>query len=122
MRERSARELASEADSTQHEGVLLHVRERSWLPPRDLAAALLPQRSLAVALDRVRNPQNIGAVLRSAAFRRLTQADEALKAQATEAEARIRAEGRRAEETAATIGALERELKAELDALGRVVG
>lgn len=68
VRERAARELANEADSTQHEGVLLHVRERSWLPPKDLAAALLPERSLAVALDRVRNPQNIGAVLRSAAF------------------------------------------------------
>ncbi|MEY4551243.1 MAG: hypothetical protein RL685_7438 [Pseudomonadota bacterium] len=68
VRERSARDLATEADSNQHEGVLLLVRERSWLPAKELAAALLPERSLAVALDRVRNPQNIGAVLRSAAF------------------------------------------------------
>ncbi len=68
VREQSARELAHVADSAQHEGVLLHVRERRWLPPKELAAALLPERSLAVALDRVRNPQNIGAVLRSAAF------------------------------------------------------
>ncbi|MEY2934218.1 MAG: hypothetical protein RL033_4967 [Pseudomonadota bacterium] len=68
VRERSARDLATEADSNQHEGVLLQVRERSWVPAKELAAALLPERSLAVALDRVRNPQNIGAVLRSAAF------------------------------------------------------
>ena len=67
-RELSARELADQADSTQHEGLVLQVRPRVWLAPKDLPAALLAQRGLGVALDRVRNPQNIGAILRSAAF------------------------------------------------------
>jgi TrmH RNA methyltransferase len=67
-RECSARELADRVDSTQHEGLVLELRPRVWLAPKDLPAALLATRGLGVALDRVRNPQNIGAILRSAAF------------------------------------------------------
>jgi RNA methyltransferase, TrmH family len=68
VRELSVRELAAEADSNQHEGLLLRVQARAWVAAKDLAGALLAERALAVALDRVRNPQNIGAILRSAAF------------------------------------------------------
>jgi tRNA G18 (ribose-2'-O)-methylase SpoU len=64
----SARELSTRVDSNQHEGLVLDVRARSWLSPKELATWLVAQQGLAVALDRVRNPQNIGAILRSAAF------------------------------------------------------
>lgn len=68
VRELSVRELSAQADSNQHEGLLLEVKPRTWLAPKDLPSALLASGGLAVALDRVRNPQNIGAILRSAAF------------------------------------------------------
>jgi TrmH RNA methyltransferase len=68
VRELSVRELSAQADSNQHEGLLLEVKPRSWLAPKDLASTLLASGGLCVALDRVRNPQNIGAILRSAAF------------------------------------------------------
>ena len=64
----SARELSTRVDSNQHEGLVLDVRARGWLSPKELAAWLVAEQGLAVALDRVRNPQNIGAILRSAAF------------------------------------------------------
>jgi TrmH RNA methyltransferase len=67
-RELTARELSDQADSTQHEGLVLQLRPRVWLAAKDLAARMLASRQLGVALDRVRNPQNIGAILRSAAF------------------------------------------------------
>jgi tRNA G18 (ribose-2'-O)-methylase SpoU len=67
-REEPAAELERLAQSTQHEGVVLLTAPRRWLKPRDLAQLLVERRGVAIALDRVRNPQNIGAVLRSAAF------------------------------------------------------
>ena len=67
-RELSERQLSEQAESNQHEGLVLEVRPRVWLPPKELAATLLASSKLGVALDRVRNPQNIGAILRSAAF------------------------------------------------------
>ena len=51
-----------------HEGLALVTRPRRWAAPKDLAEALVRERAAAVAIDRVRNPYNIGAVLRSAAF------------------------------------------------------
>ena len=51
-----------------HEGLVLVTRPRRWTAPRDLAEALVRERGAAVAIDRVRNPYNIGAILRSAAF------------------------------------------------------
>ncbi|HKO90593.1 MAG TPA: RNA methyltransferase, partial [Polyangiaceae bacterium] len=68
IQEVSARELSNRVDSNQHEGLVLDVRARSWLSPKELATWLVAERGVAVALDRVRNPQNIGAILRSAAF------------------------------------------------------
>jgi TrmH RNA methyltransferase len=67
-REEDERELASRAQSNQHEGLVLDVLPRRWLPAKELAALLAREPGMVVALDRVRNPQNIGAVLRSAAF------------------------------------------------------
>lgn len=67
-REESDKELAYRAESNQHEGLVLDVVPRPWLPPKELAAWLATNPGLVVALDRVRNPQNIGAILRSAAF------------------------------------------------------
>jgi TrmH RNA methyltransferase len=66
--EHAEKELARRADSNQHEGLVLEVRPRRWLPPKELVAWLSQEQTCAVALDRVRNPQNIGAILRSAAF------------------------------------------------------
>ena len=66
--EESDKKLASLADSTQHEGLVLRVRARRWVAPKELASWLVAEPRTAVALDRVRNPQNIGATLRSAAF------------------------------------------------------
>jgi RNA methyltransferase, TrmH family len=51
-----------------HEGLVLVTRPRRWTPPQEFAEALVGERSAAVAIDRVRNPYNVGAVLRSAAF------------------------------------------------------
>jgi TrmH RNA methyltransferase len=67
-REESEKELANRSESSQHEGLVLDVKPRSWLPPKELAAWLSANQGMAVALDRVRNPQNIGAIIRSAAF------------------------------------------------------
>lgn len=55
-------------ESTHHEGVLLHVRPTPPLGTDAVAETLLRTKGFALALDRVQNPHNIGAILRSAAF------------------------------------------------------
>jgi TrmH RNA methyltransferase len=67
-------EIERAAGSTHHEGLCVVTRPRRWAAPRDLAQELVRARGAAIALDRVRNPYNIGAVLRSAAFFGLTGA------------------------------------------------
>jgi TrmH RNA methyltransferase len=66
--ERPDRELDRLAESEHHEGVCMLVRPRAWTTPGALADALVRARGGAIALDRVRNPYNVGAILRSAAF------------------------------------------------------
>jgi TrmH RNA methyltransferase len=66
--EASEAELGKLADSTQHEGLCVVARARKWLPAAELSELLGRERGRAIALDRVRNPYNVGAVLRSAAF------------------------------------------------------
>jgi RNA methyltransferase, TrmH family len=61
-------ELSRLAHSDQHEGLLLETAPRKFAPPVALAELLVKKRGLAIAFDRVRNPYNIGAVLRTAAF------------------------------------------------------
>jgi TrmH RNA methyltransferase len=61
-------ELHRLADSGHHEGLCVVARPRRWLPAHDLGEALARTRGTAIALDRVRNPYNVGAILRSAAF------------------------------------------------------
>ena len=66
--ELSDRELEGNAGSPHHEGLVVTTRPRSWATPRQLAEVLVAARGVALALDRVRNPYNIGAILRTAAF------------------------------------------------------
>jgi TrmH RNA methyltransferase len=66
--EMSEAELARAAQSTHHEGLVVKAAPRKWVSTTDLADALIRTRGFAVALDRVRNPYNVGAILRSAAF------------------------------------------------------
>jgi TrmH RNA methyltransferase len=61
-------ELDRLAESTHHEGLCVVARPRRWLSTQELTEALARNRGLAIALDRVRNPYNVGAILRSAAF------------------------------------------------------
>jgi TrmH RNA methyltransferase len=61
-------EIARVAATAHHEGLCVLARKRRWTSPGELADALLRARGTALALDRVRNPYNIGAILRSAAF------------------------------------------------------
>lgn len=66
----SASEVDKLAGSKQAEGLCLEAKERAWLSPHDLVDRLTrgDAPTTAVALDRVRNSYNIGAILRSAAF------------------------------------------------------
>jgi len=64
----SDREIEKLAHSNQHEGLVLEARARRWATPHELGDLLTKTNGVAVALDRVRNSYNIGAVLRSAAF------------------------------------------------------
>jgi TrmH RNA methyltransferase len=66
--EMSDLELARIAEGTHHEGLCVAARPRRWASTNDLAEALLRTKGFAIALDRVRNPYNVGAILRSAAF------------------------------------------------------
>lgn len=61
-------ELARIADAEPHEGLCVRARERRWVSAQELGDALVKGRGAAIALDRVRNPYNVGAILRSAAF------------------------------------------------------
>lgn len=66
------RELADEdlnalADTVHHEGVCVLVRQRTDVSLSTLARAV-EREGLLLALDRVENPHNVGALLRSAAF------------------------------------------------------
>jgi len=67
-REMRDEELARIAQSPHHEGLCVATKPRRWASPGDLADLLVKNRGAAIALDRVRNPYNIGAILRSAAF------------------------------------------------------
>jgi TrmH RNA methyltransferase len=60
--------LRRQSGTHNHEGVLLWTRPRSWLAPSKLPALLEAGCGAAIALDRVRNGYNIGAILRTAAF------------------------------------------------------
>lgn len=55
-------------ESTHHEGVVLLVRPTPPLGVDAVAETLIRSKGFALALDRVRNPHNVGAILRSAAF------------------------------------------------------
>jgi len=68
VRQMSEADLAKLVGHKNHEGVCLRTTPRVFLPARDLAATIKKGKGVALALDRVRNPYNIGALLRSAAF------------------------------------------------------
>ncbi len=61
-------ELKRIAGDAHHEGFCVLARPRPWLGASELAERLVGARGACVAMDRVRNPYNVGAVLRSAAF------------------------------------------------------
>jgi TrmH RNA methyltransferase len=61
-------ELERFAGTRNHEGLCASTAPRRWASPNELAEALLRKRGACVAFDRVRNPYNIGALLRTAAF------------------------------------------------------
>lgn len=67
-REMTGGELDRIAESAHHEGLLVETRPRKWLSIGELADLLTRTRGTAVALDRVRNPYNVGAALRTMAF------------------------------------------------------
>lgn len=64
----SDRELERLSGSSHHEGVCVEMRPRRWTSPQEVADALAKKKGAAIALDRVRNSYNVGAILRSAAF------------------------------------------------------
>ena len=61
-------ELDRFAESSHHEGLCVVARPRRWDSARELVDAIARSGGAMVALDRVRNPYNVGAILRSAAF------------------------------------------------------
>jgi TrmH RNA methyltransferase len=66
--EMSEAEIERFAESNQNEGLCIAARPRKWASMQDLAEQLVRARGVAIALDRVRNPYNVGAIVRSAAF------------------------------------------------------
>jgi tRNA G18 (ribose-2'-O)-methylase SpoU len=66
--EMDERSLSRLAESEHHEGVCIFVKPRVWTTPSALTELLVSTRGCALALDRVRNPYNTGAILRTAAF------------------------------------------------------
>jgi TrmH RNA methyltransferase len=62
------RELDRVAGGPHHEGLVLETKPRRWATPAELADRLVQGKGSCIALDRVRNPYNVGAILRSAAF------------------------------------------------------
>jgi TrmH RNA methyltransferase len=61
-------ELERVAESSHNEGLCVVARPRKWLSTKELWDGLSSGQGVAIALDRVRNPYNVGAILRSAAF------------------------------------------------------
>jgi TrmH RNA methyltransferase len=61
-------ELDRMARVEQHEGLIVEAEPRAWRTTDEIGAHLVRTRGFAVALDRVKNPYNVGAILRSAAF------------------------------------------------------
>lgn len=68
VEERGPRDIEDIAGTNQHEGIVARAKERKWLTPNELAQLLVDRRGACLALDRVRNSYNVGAILRSAAF------------------------------------------------------
>jgi len=64
----SDREIDRLAGSSHHEGLFVECRPRRWTSIRELSDRLTRSGGVGVALDRVRNPYNVGAILRTAAF------------------------------------------------------
>ncbi|MDB4976946.1 MAG: rRNA (guanosine-2-O-) -methyltransferase rlmB [Myxococcaceae bacterium] len=60
-------ELERIADTVHHEGICLLVKQRPEPRVADLARAIAKE-GVLLALDRVENPHNVGALLRSAAY------------------------------------------------------
>jgi TrmH RNA methyltransferase len=67
-REATDAELDRIAESSHHEGLCVLARPRRWLSTAELADTLTRAQGTCIALDRVRNPYNVGAIVRSAAF------------------------------------------------------
>lgn len=66
--ELSERELERIAKTPHHEGLVVEAIAGKWTTPSELGDILMKRNGTAIALDRVRNPYNVGAIVRSAAF------------------------------------------------------
>ncbi len=54
--------------SVHHEGVAMTIRPPELSPAREIIKKGLPKNSISLTLDRIGNPHNFGAILRSAAY------------------------------------------------------